>query len=105
MVVDSRAVDHGLLDARGTLVGNPFHYRDDRRQMVSSSMSGGWVDLTAELRESFTEGRERAGLGHVTGRSCSVDQHTRTGEGCRRFLGDGALGDGALPIRDAASVQ
>ena len=30
LAIDSWAVDYGLLDERGALVGNPRHYRDDR---------------------------------------------------------------------------
>ena len=30
--IDSWGVDHGLLDEAGSLVGNPWHYRDDRTQ-------------------------------------------------------------------------
>ena len=34
VAVDSWAVDYGLLDARGTLQGNPRHYRDPRTDAV-----------------------------------------------------------------------
>ncbi|GAC1665331.1 MAG: rhamnulokinase family protein [Candidatus Limnocylindrales bacterium] len=30
VAIDSWGVDHGLLDESGTLIGNPFHYRDER---------------------------------------------------------------------------
>lgn len=36
--VDSWAVDHGLLDATGTLIGNPVHYRDARTDGVADSL-------------------------------------------------------------------
>jgi rhamnulokinase len=32
--IDSWAVDYGLLDASGALLGNPFHYRDSRTEKV-----------------------------------------------------------------------
>ncbi|GAA2736855.1 rhamnulokinase family protein [Actinocorallia aurantiaca] len=32
--IDSWAVDYGLLDASGALLGNPAHYRDDRTEAV-----------------------------------------------------------------------
>jgi rhamnulokinase len=34
LAIDSWAVDYGLLDARGSLVGNPRHYRDPRTDAV-----------------------------------------------------------------------
>jgi rhamnulokinase len=34
LAIDSWAVDYGLLDARGTLQGNPRHYRDPRTDAV-----------------------------------------------------------------------
>lgn len=34
LAVDSWAVDYGLVDAAGSLVGNPRHYRDDRTAAV-----------------------------------------------------------------------
>lgn len=34
VAIDSWAVDYGLLDADGSLVGNPMHYRDDRTAAV-----------------------------------------------------------------------
>src|SRR5690349_589124 len=33
--IDSWAVDFGLLDARGNLLGNPYHYRDRRTDGVT----------------------------------------------------------------------
>ncbi|WP_432829079.1 rhamnulokinase [Dactylosporangium sp. CA-092794] len=38
--VDSWAVDYGLLDADGVLLGNPVHYRDSRTDGVSARFDG-----------------------------------------------------------------
>ncbi|MEU3243091.1 MULTISPECIES: rhamnulokinase [unclassified Streptomyces] len=36
--IDSWAVDYGLLDADGALLGNPVHYRDDRTEGVAEQV-------------------------------------------------------------------
>ncbi|UUN26310.1 rhamnulokinase family protein [Streptomyces sp. FIT100] len=38
--VDSWAVDYGLLDAGGALIGNPVHYRDTRTEAVTAKVAG-----------------------------------------------------------------
>ncbi|GAA1688551.1 rhamnulokinase family protein [Nonomuraea maheshkhaliensis] len=38
--VDSWAVDYGLLDESGALLGNPVHYRDDRTRGVAERVAG-----------------------------------------------------------------
>ncbi|MYQ45905.1 rhamnulokinase [Streptomyces sp. SID4985] len=42
--IDSWAVDHGLLDAEGALLGNPFHYRDTRTEGVAERV---WATVPA----------------------------------------------------------
>ncbi|MFV0132345.1 rhamnulokinase [Streptomyces sp. HMX87] len=42
--IDSWAVDHGLLDADGALLGNPVHYRDDRTEGVAEKV---WATVPA----------------------------------------------------------
>ena len=41
--VDSWAVDYGLLDADGALIGNPVHYRDPRTDGVPERVFGHWA--------------------------------------------------------------
>jgi rhamnulokinase len=38
--IDSWAVDHGLLDGTGSLIGNPVHYRDERTSGVMERVLG-----------------------------------------------------------------
>jgi rhamnulokinase len=40
LAIDSWAVDYGLVDERGALVGNPRHYRDDRTAAVVDDVHG-----------------------------------------------------------------
>jgi rhamnulokinase len=49
--IDSWAVDYGLLDGRGALIGNPFHYRDDRTAPAVAEVHG---LMPAELLYSIT---------------------------------------------------
>ncbi|MFI8348667.1 rhamnulokinase family protein [Streptomyces sp. NPDC085596] len=42
--IDSWAVDHGLLDADGALLGNPVHYRDTRTEGVAEQV---WAKVPA----------------------------------------------------------
>ncbi|MFJ4466541.1 rhamnulokinase family protein [Streptomyces sp. NPDC089424] len=42
--IDSWAVDHGLLDAGGALLGNPVHYRDGRTEGVAERV---WARMPA----------------------------------------------------------
>lgn len=43
--IDSWAVDHGLLDADGALLGNPVHYRDARTEGVAEQV---WARVPAQ---------------------------------------------------------
>ncbi|MER5202522.1 rhamnulokinase family protein [Streptomyces sp. NPDC002825] len=43
--VDTWAVDYGLLDADGTLLGHPYHYRDDRTGGVAERV---WAEVGRE---------------------------------------------------------
>jgi rhamnulokinase len=55
--VDSWAVDYGLLDAHGALLGNPYHYRDSRTDAVIDKVHG---------RIPFAELYARTGLQFLT---------------------------------------
>ncbi|CAL9350715.1 rhamnulokinase family protein [Streptomyces sp. Tu 3180] len=43
--IDSWAVDYGLLDADGALLGNPVHYRDSRTEGIAEEV---WATVPAE---------------------------------------------------------
>jgi rhamnulokinase len=43
--IDSWAVDYGLLDADGALLGNPVHYRDDRTEGIAPTV---WATVPAD---------------------------------------------------------
>ncbi|MGI5516109.1 rhamnulokinase [Streptomyces sp. CA-106131] len=49
--IDTWAVDHGLLDAGGSLLGNPFHYRDSRTDGVPEQI---WRVLPPEELYAIT---------------------------------------------------
>jgi len=49
--IDSWAVDYGLLDADGALVGNPVHYRDARTEGVAERV---WETVPAEALYAVT---------------------------------------------------
>ncbi|MEU7616540.1 rhamnulokinase family protein [Micromonospora rifamycinica] len=53
--VDSWAVDYGLLDAAGALLGNPVHYRDARTEGVAERVAG----RVGEQRLYATTGLQR----------------------------------------------
>lgn len=56
--IDTWAVDYGLLDAEGRLLGNPYHYRDRRTEGVPA-----WVDTRIPPDELFaTTGLQRLPL-------------------------------------------
>ncbi len=47
VAVDSWAIDYGLLDAEGRLVGNPVHYRDRRTEGAAAAVAALVPDLFA----------------------------------------------------------
>lgn len=49
--VDTWAVDYGLLDADGALLGQPFHYRDSRTDGAATRV---WAELGAEKLYGIT---------------------------------------------------
>ena len=48
--IDSWAVDYGLLDASGALIGNPVHYRDSRTDGVSLPLSASELYATTGIQ-------------------------------------------------------
>ncbi|CAM5286775.1 Rhamnulokinase [Streptomyces griseomycini] len=52
--IDSWAVDYGLLDADGALLGNPVHYRDSRTEGVAEKV---WATVPAEACDRCTSRR------------------------------------------------
>jgi rhamnulokinase len=48
--IDSWAIDYGLLDSAGALVGNPVHYRDARTDGVSVPVSPGELYATTGIQ-------------------------------------------------------
>jgi rhamnulokinase len=48
--IDSWAVDYGLLDATGALIGNPVHYRDARTSGVSVPVPAGELYATTGIQ-------------------------------------------------------
>jgi sugar (pentulose or hexulose) kinase len=48
--IDSWAIDYGLLDQTGTLIGNPVHYRDRRTDGVSLPVTAGELYATTGIQ-------------------------------------------------------
>ena len=57
--IDSWAVDHGLLDADGQLLGDPFHYRDGRTDGV---MEAAFATLVPDEQVYATTGIQNLGF-------------------------------------------
>ncbi len=48
--IDSWAIDYGLLDATGALIGNPVHYRDARTNGVAAGVPAGELYATTGIQ-------------------------------------------------------
>ncbi len=48
--IDSWAIDYGLLDATGALIGNPVHYRDARTNRVAAGVPAGELYATTGIQ-------------------------------------------------------
>ena len=95
--IDSWAVDHGLLDRDGALLGNPVHYRDARTDGVPEKVFA-TVPAERALRPHGPAGaavQHRVpagrGAGHRGARRCP---HDAAGPGPARLLADGRPGGG-----------